>query len=449
MDSRLLELLFEKGKQKGFQEQEIYYVRNKSTDISVYDGAIDKYNLSENSGLSYRAMLDGKLGYAYSEIIDEKAIEMLVLEAYDNARVIESDDEVFLFKGSESYPEINHYNEQLSQSPISEKIEFMLSLERELKAYDPRIKSISYNQYNESESFRRIKNTKGLDVTELSNICYAYAMIVVSDGVDTRTGLGYDISNDFYQLSQAKIIKQAAEEALSMLGAKTVKSKTCPVVIKNGTFAEFFSAFIDVYNAEHVQKDLSQMAGRLGDQVSTSVLTVVDDPHLEMGLASSSFDAEGVATQKNTLIEEGVLKTFFHNLKTANKDGVESTGNASKASYKGTVGISPSNLIVKPGTISFDEMISDIGEGVYVTSLQGMHAGLDPISGDFSLQCHGYEISGGKLGKPVSQITVAGNYFELLNDIEAFSSDFEFSIMAEPYTGSASVKIKKLAISGE
>jgi len=136
-------------------------------------------------------------------------------------------------------------------------------------------------------------------------------------------------------------------------------------------------------------------------------------------------------------------------MKTANKDGVQSTGNASKASYKGTIGISPSNLIVKPGKNSFDDMIRDIESGVYITSLQGMHAGLDPVSGDFSLQCHGYEIHQGKVGKPVSQITVAGNYFEMLKDIEQFSSDFEFSIMAETYTGSASARIKSLTISGE
>ena len=94
-------------------------------------------------------------------------------------------------------------------------------------------------------------------------------------------------------------------------------------------------------------------------------------------------------------------------------------------------------------------MISDIEFGVYVISLQGLHAGIDAISGDFSLQCYGYLIEGGKLGKPVSQITVSGNYFELLKEIEAIANDFEFSLIASDYTGSGSVKIKSLTISGE
>jgi len=146
MDSKLLELLFEKGEKKGFIDQEIYYVRNKSTNISVFDGELDKYNISENSGLSYRGILNGKLGYAYSEIIDEQAIDMLVNEAFENAKIIEVEDEVFIYEGSKAYADVDNYNPELEKAPISEKIEFMLSMERDLKAYDSRIKSISQNQ---------------------------------------------------------------------------------------------------------------------------------------------------------------------------------------------------------------------------------------------------------------------------------------------------------------
>jgi len=234
-----------------------------------------------------------------------------------------------------------------------------------------------------------------------------------------------------------------------MLGAKTTKSKVCPIIIKNETFAQLFSAYVGIFSAERVQKNLSAMAGKIGEIIASPALTLIDDPHLPLGLATSSFDAEGVATQKKAIIDKGQLKTYFHNLKTANKDGVVSTGNASKGSYKGTVGIAPSNLILSPGILTFDEMVATIEDGVYVVSLQGLHAGIDTISGDFSLQCHGYLIEAGKIDKPVSQITVAGNYFEMLKDIEMFANDFKFSILSSDYTGSASVKVKALTISGE
>ena len=449
MNAKLIDLLFEKGALKGFDAQEIYYLKNKNTEISVYNGEIDKYNLSEDGGLSYRGMVNGKLGYSYTELLDESSLDLLVNEAYDNAIAIEVDDEVFLHDGSGSYQKINNFNSKLSEVPMSEKIKFMLDLETELKASDKRVKNISHNSYDEVESLRWIKNTNGLDVSDTINYCLAYAMPVVEDDSDTRTGIGYDISNDFYKLSKATIIEEATQEALSMLGAKSTRSKTCPVVIKNETFAQLFSAYIGIFSAERVQKNLSAMAGKIGEIIASPELTLMDDPHLPMGMASSSFDAEGVATQKKAIIDKGVLKTYFHNLKTANKDGVPSTGNASKGSYKGTVGIAPSNLVITPGNVTFDEMISDIQEGVYVVSLQGLHAGIDTISGDFSLQCYGYAIESGKLTRPVSQITVAGNYFEMLKSIEQFSDDFKFSILSQDYTGSASVRIKALTISGE
>jgi len=449
MDVKLIDLLFEKGAKKGFDAQEIYYLRNKNTEISVYNGEIDKYNLSEDGGLSYRGMLNGKLGYAYTELMDEQSLDLLVNEAFDNAMAIEVEDEVFLHDGSGVYHKIDNFNSSLAEVPMEEKIKFMLDLESAIKAADNRVKNISHNSYDEVESFRWIKNTSGLDVSNKTNYCLAYAMPVVEDATDTRTGLGYDISNDFYKLSAALIIKDATEEALTMLGAKTTKSKSCPVIIKNETFAQLFSAYVGIFSAERVQKNLSAMAGKLGAVIASPVLTLFDDPHLPLGLASSSFDAEGVATQKKAIIENGVLKTYFHNLKTANKEGVSSTGNASKGSFKGTVGIAPSNLVIKPGELSFDEMVATIEDGIYVVSLQGLHAGIDTISGDFSLQCYGYAIESGKLTRPVSQITVAGNYFEMLKEIEIFSDDFKFSILSQDYTGSASVKIKSLTISGE
>jgi len=449
MQTYLIDLLFEKGAAKGFEAQEIFYMRNKNTEISVYNGEIDKYNLSEDGGLSYRGMFKGKIGYAYTEKLDESALEMLVNEAFDNAIVLELEDAVFLHDGKGDYHKIDDFNPSLAQVPMTEKIAFMLNLEADLKKIDPRVKNVSNNSYDEVESFRWIKNTKGLDVKDTTNYCLAYAMPVVEDAQDTRTGLGYDISNDFYKLSKVAIIKDATTEALTMLGAKSTKSKVCPVIIKNETFAQLFSAYVGIFSAERIQKNLSAMSGKIGEVIASPAVTLIDDPHLPYGLASSSFDAEGVATQKKAIIENGVLKTYFHNLKTAHKDGIASTGNASKGSYKGTIGIAPSNLILTPGKLSFEEMVATIDEGVYVVSLQGLHAGIDTISGDFSLQCYGFMIESGKIGRPVSQITVAGNYFEMLKDIEQFSNDFKFSILSSDYTGSSSVKIKALTISGE
>ncbi|HAS73809.1 MAG TPA: TldD/PmbA family protein [Clostridiales bacterium UBA8960] len=449
MDANFVSRLFERGTDKGFSEQEIYYVKNQNTEISVYEGQLDKYNLSENAGLSYRGILDGKLGYAYTEILDEDAINMLVDEAYDNAKIIEVTDQVFLHDGSGDYEKIAQAGKDESSTPIAEKIAFMFEIEKRIRAFDPRVKSISRNSYSEAVSERWIKNTKGLDVSDKVNYCFAFFMPVVEENQDTRSGLGYDISNDFTKLSMDKIVKESVEEALKMLGAKSMKSQKCPVIFKNVVFAELFSEYMGLYSADRVHKDLSGLKGKLNQKIASPLLTLVDNPLLEMGLSTSSFDAEGVATYEKPIIEQGILRTYFHNLKTAYKDGIASTGNASKASYKGTVGIAPSNLILTPGEQPLQRLIETVENGVYIVSLQGLHAGIDSISGDFSLQCYGYVIENGQLTRPVSQITVAGNYFEMLHDVEMIADDLRFSILASDYIGSASVKIKSLSISGD
>jgi PmbA protein len=175
----------------------------------------------------------------------------------------------------------------------------------------------------------------------------------------------------------------------------------------------------------------------------------VDDPFMEGGLASMSFDGEGVACSYKKVIDKGVLKTYFHNLKTANKDGVVTTGNASKGSYKASIGIAPSNFYVEKGERSLKEIIAGMDSGIMITELQGLHSGLNSISGDFSLAALGYEIKEGKISRPVEQITVAGNYFEMLKNVEEVGSDLKFGLPGESYIGSPSLKIKKLAIAGE
>jgi PmbA protein len=136
-------------------------------------------------------------------------------------------------------------------------------------------------------------------------------------------------------------------------------------------------------------------------------------------------------------------------LKTAKKDGIETTGNASKGSYKSSIGISPTNFYVEKGKRSLEEMIASVEKGIMITELQGLHSGLNSISGDFSLAALGYLIEDGKISRPVEQITVAGNYFEMLNNIEETGSDLKFGLPGGAYIGSPSLKIKKLAIAGE
>lgn len=180
-------------------------------------------------------------------------------------------------------------------------------------------------------------------------------------------------------------------------------------------------------------------------------LNITDDPFLEEGLLSSNFDSEGVATSRKDIVKDGRLVTLMHNRKTAQKDGVESTGNAYKASYKGALTVAPANLYVNPSDQSYDELVSSVPEGIIITELSGLHSGANTVSGDFSIAANGFYVKDGKVQNAVNQMTIAGNFYELMNNIEAIGSDLEFSMgfMATGYIGSPSLLIRELAVTVE
>jgi Predicted Zn-dependent proteases and their inactivated homologs len=227
------------------------------------------------------------------------------------------------------------------------------------------------------------KNTKGLDVKETKSHIYAYGVVVAKEKEDTRTGIGFDMADSFKELSLDKIAKTATDEALNMLGAEPISSIKCPVVFENKAFASFLSQFTNHFSAEQVQKKLSALIGKLDASIASSHVTITDNPHIRSGLRSTAFDDEGVATFVKPIVEKGILRTYLHNLKTAEIDKVKSTGNASKSSYKSSVEIAPSNLCFEPGDLDLKNLMSSIDKGVFITELQGLHAGINAISGDF------------------------------------------------------------------
>lgn len=445
----LIEKIFEKGRQQGLGDMEVYYSAGRSLSLKVFQKELDGYSLSESEGLSLRGVYKGKMGYSYTEKVDESSIDLLVKNVAENAIIIDSDDEEFIFEGSTEYKKTDTFNPALESVEESEKIKFVKQLEEEAYKLDERIVSVETCVYGDGYGETIMSNTKGLYLHDKNNIDYTYIVVLAKDKDDIKTGMAYRTGNDFSELDPKEIAGEAVEEALSMLGAKSVKSGDYPVVIRNSAAADLLEAFTGIFSAESVQKNLSLLKGKLNQQIGSEKFTLIDDPFMERGLASKSFDGEGVACRYKKVIEKGVLKTYLHNLKTAKKDGIETTSNASKSSYKSSIGITPSNFYVEKGEKSLDEIISEMDRGILITELQGLHSGLNSISGDFSLAALGYEIKGGKKSGPVEQITVAGNYFEMLKNIEEVGSDLKFGLPGDAYIGSPSLKIKKLAIAGE
>jgi len=233
-----------------------------------------------------------------------------------------------------------------------------------------------------------------------------------------------------------------------MLGAKSIKSGKYKIVLENMVVNDLMEIFSSIFSAEEVQKGRSLLRGRLGTKIANDKLTILDDPHISGSLTSASFDAEGIATFKKELISKGILKTYLYNLKTAAKDGVKTTGNATKLSYRSPIMIAPSNFVIEKGNLSLDELIKKCNNGVFITELAGLNSGANPISGDFSLMASGFKVVDGNIAEPVEQITISSNLFALFNNIEDIGNDVEPSHPRIVTYFSPSILISEIDVAG-
>ena len=444
-----IQKLFARASEAGYEASEAYYATGEEFEVSVKGGEIIDYSVSSSIGLSFRALVDGKMGYASTQVLDEDAIDLLIDGVGGNARMIENDDEEFIFAGSASYPELKAYNPAIDEISAADKIEMAQQLEQKVLALDPAVKQVQTVQVASMAGEKRIVNSKGLDVSFRDNAIGCAAIAIAMDGPKVAVGMGYKFVRNPDELNLDEIAGCAVKDAVSGLNAEPVTSGAYPVVLRNDVMASMLSCFDSVFSADMAQKGLSLLKGREGEEIAAPIITIIDDPLDPKALASTPFDAEGVATARREIVKEGKLTTLLHNLKTARKQGVETTANASKGSYASPVDIAPTNFYIVPGEASVEALYEQVGEGLLITDVEGLHSGANQISGDFSLGARGYRIENGRLTTAVNQITVAGNFFEMLKSITAVGSDLEFCFPGASCIGAPSVLVSKLAIAGK
>lgn len=444
------EKLFLKARALGFDEFEIFYVDGESFEVAIYEKEIDKYNVNTTLGLSFRGIYQGHMGYAYTEILDEEAMELLVQAARDNAMTVENEDAETIYGGQDEYAKIIGYNPELSQVTAEQKIKLALQMEEETFLQSDKVKQIQYCIVESGSGSNRIINSKGLDLYFRSNAIYAILIPVIQDGDKMNTAFAYKATNQFEEIDPNALAKEAVTKALSYSGAEPVDSGKYRIAIRNDVAGELLSTFSGIFSAYNVQKGMSLLKGKVGTQIGSEKLTIIDDPLYPGGLSSIPFDAEGVATYTKQVVQQGKLETLLYNLKTALKDGVKSTGNAAKSSYASPVDTAPSNFYIQSGDKSFDKLLQTLGDGLLITELQGMHSGANAVSGDFSLAAKGFVVQAGQIKNPVEQITVAGNFYALLEDIEELASDLIFGLPSGKGTyGSPTLLIRELSIAGK
>jgi len=434
---------FELAKLYGLESCEVVVSKNTSIDMNVYQGEVENYSVADSRVIYARGILNGQMGFAVSEKDDKNTPEYLVKQILSSAGNSESDDVSIIFEGSQKYKKRNMFNKKITEMSEEEKLNNLFLIEQKLKTFDPRISDVESASYSESESQSELYNSFGLKLKEKDNHFYYYASVVIKDGEEVKTGYKVALFNDPDQFDIDKFVKDVAEDGLSKLGGKPCLSGKYPTLINQKVTASLLAAYLSSANAERVQKKSSLFIDKIGQKVASSKITVLDAP-LTKNIFYTYFDDEGVAKFNKSVIEKGVLKTYFHNLSTAAKAGVEPTANGSNNG--GKIGIRISNIILKPGRKSSEELIANIKLGFHLTEVQGMHSGLNPTSGDFSLQASGFMIRDGKFAEPVNLVTISGNLQKLFLDVKAVANENELQLSS--YTTS-SILVKKLTVSGE
>ncbi len=428
--------------EKGCESAEVYAVASDGFSVNVLHAEIIKYAVERNKGLNLRVLFDGKTGYAYTEVFEDP--ESLVAHAIDNAKAIENTDESPM-QGACEYPEITEKPNPVVDMTEEEKIDLALNLERDTLAYDPRVNRMGYCAVETGVGETHICNTLGLNANRRERYSYAVLGPILRDGDEEHESYSFKFGAGM--TDYADIIRESVENSLMQFHASAVDSGEYRILLRNDAAGDLLSAFSSMFFAERVQKGLSLLCGKLGQPIASEAVTIVDDPFEADN--PRAFDAEGVPSVLTTVVEKGVLNHFLYNLKSARKDGVASTSNAGRMGAAGAVTTAPSNFYIGKGEQDFDALKKALGNGLIITDLSGLHAGLNPISGDFSLIAKGQLVENGEIVRSVDQITVAGNFLTMMQGIEAVGSDLRFGPPGFGRIGSPSLLIEKLVVSGK
>lgn len=435
-----------RAQELGICEFEIYEQKITSTAINVYQQTVDSFTISECDGICLRGLYNGKMGICSLEDTSDEGMEEALQQVMMNAMTITSDDEVSIQKGQDQYPKLIRKENSCIHEASEAKIAILMELEDTILNADDRIAQVMSTGYSELEVTRSIHNSKGLHVQDHDSYSCVVSQVLVQDGDDIKNHYDWKFLYQLEDLNIQEFASGLVKTAVDKLHATTIASGVYPVIIQNKAMASMLHALSDLFDGEDACKGVSILKDKLDTLIFSDCIQIIDDPFLEDGLNCSSFDDEGIACMKKTLVKDGVLQSYLHNTKSAAMMNTVSTGNGFKASYSSSVGIAPTNLYIKQGTLSFEELVKQMDHGVIITDLSGLHAGLNDITTDFSIQSEGFYVEHGKLVKPLSLITIAGNFMDMMSHVCAVGNDLKTNLSG---VLCPSILFESLTISGE
>ena len=427
----------EAAKRCGAEHYELIISSTESAGAEALKDEISSVSYSLAGSMRVRCVRDGRSGYATSELMTPEAAAAIVEQACDSAGVIDEVDEVPLFAGSEHYADVHDEVPELMST--DEMKAHTLELQRKTMAASDKVVEGTQCFTSGLRLRQTMLSSEGLNLSYACGLNYHGVAAAVKDGEDAADE--YRLA-DVTRESTDESVEKAVTGALSRLGADSVASGKYDLIMDCDTVRSLLSTYASVFSARSAYLKTTLLAGREGEAVASECLTLVDDPFYPEKFGHCPFDGEGVAVCTKNVIEKGVLKTLLYNRMYAKLMGRETTGNAADAKS-----IEPKGLYVAAGDLSKEDLRRKLGNGLYITSLNGLHAGANIQSGDFSLQAEGFLVENGEKTRPVKNITVADNFFQLLKKVAALSDKVEFSLTSD--IGAPEILFTDVSVSGK
>ena len=385
--------------------------------VRVYEGAVESLTEAGSKGAGVRVFREGRSGYAYGSDLSEDGLRQLARAAAASAGVTDPDEHAGIPARPGAAPVEGLLASGFDRWTMERRVDLALAVERAARERDTLITNVEDTVYSDAQARAALANSNGFCDSYEETQCYAFAYAFAGDGPDRMTGMGFGVGRGPDDLDPEHVGREAADRALALHGARQPASRRCPVVLDPFVAASFASIIGRTLSADAVQRGRSLFADREGERIASPAFRLTDDGVHPEGLATAPFDGEGVAQQTTPLIEDGVLRTFLFDTYTASRGGRESTGNGLRGSYRTPPSVSATNLLVAPGDNGID-LVKEAGDGLYVMGVSGLHSGVNPVSGSFSVGATGRVIRSGELAEPVREITIASDLVSMLQNVQ-------------------------------
>jgi len=407
----------------GAGDAEAYASEAENREVRVHGGAVESLTAATRRGLGLRVWIGGRVGYGFGTDLSVEGLAAIAARAVEAARVADGDEFAAAPAAAGEPPALAGLSDPSRAEWSAERIAALaLAVERIALQADPRIAAVEQAVYFDSAERTAIASSSAAGGEYETTSCYAYLQALAEGDDGRETGLGFGLARGPAGLDPAAIGREGAESAVEMIGSSKPASGGCPVVLDPTVAASFVGLLGKAAGADAVQRGRSPLAERLGDEVAGEAFVLHDDGLDPGGFAAAPIDAEGAPRRRTALIEAGRLRTFLHDSYTARRGGAATTGNAGRSGYRSPPCVAASNLVVGPGWASLEQLLREAGEGVYVNDVAGLHSGVNPVTGVFSVGATGRAIRGGERAEPLREFTIASDLVSMLRAVRAAGS---------------------------